>query len=390
MLPVANGALAQRTMAEFRATMKEKSAFDEAVFATLAQGQSVVRLLPVNDKREVAVCGLVGLQVPAQEFLQSFRESMTSKTNPAILEIGRFSATPTLDDLQTLTFEDSDLDDLRECVVGDCKLKLSATMIERLQKEVNWDAPDYRSQANQLLKEMLVSYVRDYLAHGDEALIKYNDKPVEIRMAEEQRALMNAPGYLNSLLLEFPRQLKGSANSETSIVEDAIVWSKIRFGLKPVIAINHIKVYKREQGSGPQVLVAAKQIYANHYFDSSLALTAFVVVPGADPASYLIYENRSRADGLGGMFSKMKRSLVEDRALDSLQTILDSSKANLTARTLNQSETTTPLAEGRGWKRWRLGGVHLVAWLGLITAFVALFLLSNYGWKKGITGGAHG
>jgi hypothetical protein len=126
-------ALAQSSVTDFHKTLREKAAFDETAFAALQEGQTVVRLLPVGDKREVAVCGLVGIEVPAEMFLQSFRETMFRKTNPAILEMGSFSNTPTLDDLRDLTVENRDLDDLKECVVGDCRLKLSARMIERFQ-----------------------------------------------------------------------------------------------------------------------------------------------------------------------------------------------------------------------------------------------------------------
>ena len=381
-------ALAQSSVADFHKILREKAAFDETAFAALQEGQTVVRLLPVGDKREVAVCGLVGLEVPAEMFLQSFRESMVRKNNPAILEIGSFSNTPTLDDLRDLTIENRDLDDIKECVVGDCRLKLSARMIERFQKEVDWQAPDYRLQATQLLKLMLLDYVRDYVARGDAALIEYNDKPKEVRLADEQHALINASGYINGFLAKVPQHLKGLPTSELRIVENAIVWSKIRFGLKPVFAINHIMVYKREQGTGPQILIASKQIYANHYFDSSLALTAFVSIPGANPGSYLFYENRSRADSLEGAFSQIKRSIVENKAVDGLKSILESSKMNLTARALNENEPASTLAEKRGWRRWRFGGVHLFAWLFLITAFAALFTLGNYGWKRGIIGGA--
>jgi hypothetical protein len=127
--------------------------------------------LPVQDKKEVAVSGIVGLHLPAQVFLESFRENMATKSNPAILEIGRFSNQPTLDDLKDLTFETGDIEDLKRCVVGDCQLKLSASMIERFRKEMNWDAPDYRIKATQLLKPMLLDYVRDYLGRGDVAQI---------------------------------------------------------------------------------------------------------------------------------------------------------------------------------------------------------------------------
>src|SRR5882672_87528 len=93
-----NTGLTQNSAAEFHNILRQKAAFDETGFAALEQGQTVVKLLPVQDKREVAVCGLVSLQVPADVFLQSFREGMARKTNPAILEIGRLSSTPTLDD----------------------------------------------------------------------------------------------------------------------------------------------------------------------------------------------------------------------------------------------------------------------------------------------------
>src|SRR6266498_593659 len=383
-----NITLAQNSVSEFHNILHEKAAFNETDFAALGQGQAVVRLLPVRDKREVAVCGLVKLQVAADVFLKSFRESMTQKSNPAILEIGRFNDTPTANDLQTLTIEDRDLEDLKECVVGDCKLKLSAMMIERLRKEIDWEGPDYRIQATQLLKQILLDYVRDYLARGDAALIEYNDKSKEVRLAEEERALMAGSTYINNVLPEFRQHLRGSRKSELSIVESAIVWSKIKFGLKPVIAINHITVYEREQETGPQVVVTSKQIYANHYFDSSLALTAFVNIADASPGSYLFYENRSRADGLGGIFSKMKRGIVEDKAIDGLKNILESSKANLNAETLSQIESASPADSERSWRGWKIRRVHVFLSFLLITTLVGLFTLGSYNWKSSPSEGA--
>src|SRR6266550_6996416 len=162
----------------------QKIFHDATDLAELEEGQPVVKLLPTQDKREVAVCGLINLQVTADAFLKSFRESMVRRSNPAILEIGSFSSEPTLDDLRNLTFENRDIEDLKECVVGNCKLKLSAAMIERLHNEVDWAAPDYKVRATQLLKLMFLDYVRDYLRRGDVALIEYHDKPIGIRLAE--------------------------------------------------------------------------------------------------------------------------------------------------------------------------------------------------------------
>lgn len=383
----ANTGLAQSSLANFQSLLREKTSFDETDFAAVEQGQTAVRLLPVLDKREVAVCGLMSLQAPAEAFLRSFRENMISKNNAAVLEIGRFSDQPTLHDLQALNIEDRDIEDLKDCVVGDCQLKLSAPMIERLRSEVNWQAPDYRMQAAQLIKVLLLEYVRDYRTRGDAALIQYNDKEKEVRLADEQQDLMSASGYVNDLVGNLSQSLPNVTKSGLRIVEDAIVWSKIKFGLKPVTVINHIVIYSLAREVGPQVLITSKQIYANHYFNSSLALTAFVNIPGATSRSYVVYENRSRADGLGGAFSKFKRGIVEHRAVESLKAILEYSKASFSARTVPQNAAVASNRSG-SWRQWTVGGVHLFLWLFVLTALVGLLVMSNYGWKGGISGGA--
>jgi hypothetical protein len=376
-----SAALAQNSVVDFHRILREKVGLDETDFAAVQQGQTVVKLLPVQEKREVAVSGLVSLQVPAEVFLQSFRETMARKSNPAILEIGSFSSQPTLDDLQGLTVDNRDLEDLKTCVVGACKLKLSAMMIERLHQEIDWEAPDHHRQATQLLKVMLLDYVRDYLARGDPALIEYNDKAKTVRLAEEQRALRAGSSYVYDGLPEFSQYLKDFPKGKLANVENAIVWSKMKFGLKPVIAINHITIYRNEKEVGPQILVASKQIYASHYFDSSLALTAFVSNPGSSSGSYLFYENRSRADGLGGMFGKIKRGIVEDRAVDGLTAILEQSKVNLNASVLGRTESAAPAQKQPTSRRWTIGRVRLLSGLFLITAFVVLLGLSNYHWR---------
>src|SRR4026208_2209467 len=98
-------AFAQASMAELQQVLREKASFEETDFAALQLNQPVVRLAPTSDKREIAVSGLVNIRAGAEEFLRSYRESMTSKTNPAVLEIGRFATQPGINDLNSLTLE---------------------------------------------------------------------------------------------------------------------------------------------------------------------------------------------------------------------------------------------------------------------------------------------
>lgn len=363
----ASTTLAQASMAEFQQVLREKASLEEKDLAALQLNQPVVRLVPTSNKREVAVTGLVNINASAEDFLRSYRDSMLQKSNAAILAIGRFGPEPALADIDGLTLETRDVEDLKECVAGDCQVKLSAAMIERFRNEIDWTAPDYQLRVTNLFKEMLVGYIKDYRARGEAALIEYSDKRDRVSLANEQRELSSAGGYINNLLAD--------TKSGLQLIEETLVWSKIKFGLKPVIAVNHISIYKRNSGVGPQVLVASKQIYANHYFNAFHALTAFVNVPGA---TYLVYENRSRADGLGGPFGKIKRGVVEKKALEGLRGIIAQSKASLEGPTLTAATTAEFSASySDGWGHRLFGGIRPLLWLLVLSAIIALLVLGR-------------
>ena len=366
---VASSAAAQASLTEFQKALQEKAAFQETDFAALQLNRPVVRLAPVADKREIAVAGLVNIRAGAEEFLRAYRQGMTQKNNAAILEIGTFGAQPALNDLESLTLEARDIEDLRECVVGACEIKLSAAMIERFRNEIDWNAADYQLKVTNLFKQMLSDYVRDYRARGEAALIEYNDKRNEVSLASEQRALTTASGYINDLL--------AGSKEGLQLVEDAIVWSKIKFGLKPVIAVNHVTIYRRASETGPQVLIASKQLYANHYFNASLALTAFVNIPGEAPGAYLVYENRSRADGLDGPLGKIKRGVVEKKALEGLKSILEHSQASLGGAELAATSTEFSTHQSFGWGQRLFGGIRPLLWLLVLSALIALLVLGR-------------
>ena len=72
----ASTGLAQSSVGQF-----PKVFHDATDVVALEEGQPVVKLLPIQDKREVAVCGLVNLQVTTDAFLKPFRESMVQERN---------------------------------------------------------------------------------------------------------------------------------------------------------------------------------------------------------------------------------------------------------------------------------------------------------------------
>jgi hypothetical protein len=77
------------------------------------------------------------------------------------------------------------------------------------------------------------------------------------------------------------------------------------------------------------------------------------------------------------LFGKLKRGVIEDQAVDNLTTILQKSKASLTARMSGQPEALAAINMGPNWKRRIRAVTQASLLIFLISAFVALLLLGK-------------
>jgi hypothetical protein len=277
----------------------------------LEKGQILVRLPKTAETREVAAFAIMRLDVSADFFVEKVRDIVTFKKSDNVLQIGKFSNPPVIGDLSGLTLDQDDIDSLRRCRVNSCDLKMSARYIDRFRKEINWTAPSYRESVTRLAKEMLLDNVQEYLKGGNPALGEYNDKSYALRLSDEFKSLLQPAAYMYGYSPEFQKYLTEFPASRPTGVEDYVYWSKEKFGLKPVISLTHISIYKQIRPYGAEVLIGSKGIYATHYYETSLGLTGFIQSQSSSkPHSYLIYINRSRTDALRGLFAGFKRSLI--------------------------------------------------------------------------------
>jgi hypothetical protein len=284
--------------------------------SNLEKGQTIVKLPKTSDTREVAVFAIVRLDVSSPFFVDSVRDIVRFKTGDNVMQTGKFSNPPRLEDLAGLTLEPADIEALRRCRVNNCDMKLPARTIERFRKDVNWSAPNYRERASELFRLVLFENVQNYLTAGHAALGEYNDKAYVLRIADEFATLLRPAPYMYAYAAEFEKHLQGFPHANEAGAEDFIYWSKERFGMKPVVSVTHVSIYKRNTPSGQHVLIASKGIYASHYFEVSLGMTGFVQGLSEPNRSYLIYINRSRADALRGFLAGLKRSLISGSVRD--------------------------------------------------------------------------
>ncbi|MBK8313345.1 MAG: hypothetical protein IPL01_04580 [Acidobacteria bacterium] len=316
---------------EAQAFLRRYFNFSATEFNALDRGEVITRLPPVPDSREVAVLGAVKVNVSKDIFVARIRDIANFKRSSNVLEIGRFGKTPKLDDLRGLTIDEDDINALRECRVGDCGVKLSAAWINRLQKGIDWNAPDYQIRASTMIKQMLVEYAQGYLAGGNARLGVYQDKEYAHKVADDVVSLLRKTQYIYNYAPDFLRYLEQFPQSKPAGVEDFIYWSKEKFGLKPVISLTHISIYRKSRTGGTDLFIASKQLYASHYFESSLGFTYFLddTQNSREPAAYVIYLNRSRADGLRGRFSDAKRRLIAGELRDGMEKNLNILKERL-------------------------------------------------------------
>jgi hypothetical protein len=92
---------------------------------------------------------------------------------------------------------------------------------------------------------------------------------------------------LPDVLPELRRYLLDYPNGRIADGDSFFYWEKVAFGLKPTIRVNHAVIYRgRTQGHDVGV-VAIKQLYATHYFQTALDCrsASTPAVPEAPPVS---------------------------------------------------------------------------------------------------------
>jgi hypothetical protein len=301
--------------------------FSTAELGDLARGKIVKHTLDAAAPGEIAVVGAARVNALEDAFVDRVRDVVRFKTGPDMLQIGRFSNPPVLEDLAPLTVDRTDVD-LRACKVGDCDVRLPADVIARFQQEIDWRARDADARAAALFKKVLLDNVRAYVSGSPTGrIIEYDDGRQPIRPVDDFAALLKSSPYIGALMPGLPDHLLSFPSPPVVAgAQDLLYWSKEKFGLTPFITVTHWTIVPATPRT---YVITSKDVYSSRYFDASLALTIASGAVGTRRAFYLVYVNRSRASALKGMLSKVRRSIVERRAKNSLEENLKTTKERL-------------------------------------------------------------
>ncbi|MBI3492821.1 MAG: hypothetical protein HY047_13745 [Acidobacteria bacterium] len=329
VVPLAVAALAPAPASdiapEVRSVLTPYLRFSAAELADLQRGKLVKHGLDTSAPGEVAVVAAVRVNASKTAFLERLRDIVRFKRGPNVLQIGRFSQTPTLADIAALTVDADDFD-VRSCRVGDCSVRLSAAAIRRLQREIDQKAPDAQKRGAAWFKQLIVDDVEAYVSGGPDRLLQYDDGPRPIRPVDQfEGILKNAPS-IGALIPGLPDHLRHFPSNHLVDSEDFLYWSKEKFGPSPFITVTHVTIVC---ASAATCVTTTKDVYSSRYLDASLGLTIATDIVGAPNAFYLVYGNRFRANALKGGWSALRRSIVERRTRGGLEESLKTIKSQL-------------------------------------------------------------
>jgi hypothetical protein len=159
---------------------------------------------------------------------------------------------------------------------------------------------------------VLIARVRLHQERGLLALPPYADRGRRASVGEAFSAIIARSPYLTSALPNVVNSMLAPPRPRPAVDEAFYYWSHDQYGAgRPVINVTYVRLLQRTDPGVPQALTISTQLFASHYTEGAVGLTA--VTCDAAGTCYLAYLNRTQVDFLGGLFGAFKRAAIEGR-----------------------------------------------------------------------------
>ena len=157
---------------------------------------------------EAGAAGAVRIKGRKEAFIDLDRDIVRFKRGPGVLAIGLFADPPSVADLAALPLDTQDVN-LRDCRVGHCDIRLSASAIVRFRNEIDWTVPGADARAATLFRQILADNVRAYVSGGTGRMTEYDDEKQPVRPVDEFSSLLKGSPDLDELVPGLAAHLEG-------------------------------------------------------------------------------------------------------------------------------------------------------------------------------------
>lgn len=304
VLLVGNAASAAATERElFSAALGEFSAGDKQ---RLERGDPLARVIDTEDNLEIIVLGLMRVSASRERALEVFRDPKGLRPADALRQFGSVSQPVRAEDFAPFLVDPDDARDLGHCRLGKCEVRLPEADASGVP--IATEKGKASSLPGDFMKRLLLARAEQYQTRGNAGLPVYTDRPRPVHATEVLGRILRLPAWVDTQLPEVRAHLDDYPAAAPGVdVEDYFYWLLEKRYRAPVTSMTHGALFPSACG-GTCVALALKQLYASHYFETSLDLLVFIPHEGR---SYLLYLNRSRADNPRPHFYWFERALLE-------------------------------------------------------------------------------
>jgi len=274
-------------------------------------GKPLVKLMDAGDPREIAVFGVVRVDVPRSFYVKRASDFPASLKSPSRVRFGIFSDPPRESDVATFSLPSDDVQELTKCQPGACKVKLSSISMTGVRAQIDSAGGSHDSAVNAFFREGMLAYISAYRANGNGALIVYTDEhPTPAKQVFDSMLARSPYAYQYAPSLQ--RYLVNYPNDRPAELSEVMFWAQDDLpSLRPTVTLTHTVVYAPPELGGC-TLIVAKQLYASHYLDGGMIIDAVVDAAdssGAPATVYLVLLRRVHFDDLpsGGVLHVRER-----------------------------------------------------------------------------------
>ena len=288
--------------------------------ARLDAGGTLTRVLSEDDGN-VAVFGASRVAVDGDRLVAWMQQIEQLRQGKYVESMARFSDPPALDDLTRLSLDAYDLQILRECTSAKCRAKLTGREIEILRQEMDPAGRNGDARLDAAFRRLILDRMRGYMEGGHPALGRWVDGRSPVPLDAVFASLLKRTPCLTGQFADLGEHLERFPDPVDTPLDSFFYWSMERLGGKPIVSATHVVIARGRGDRARDALVAGKQLFATHYMNGSLNVTA-IVGSGPGSAQYLVILNRTNVDFLRGFFGTFARKAVERRIKSELPTIL--------------------------------------------------------------------
>jgi hypothetical protein len=265
-------------------------------------GAILAKTLPASDS-EIALFFAGAINADPQAFIEALQSPESLWKMARVPLVTRFSSPPRLEDVNRMRLRANDVEAIRRCRPGDCDVKLTASEIRGLQAAAS---------IQDEFRRMVLDRVTRYLESGFRSTEDFHDHDAPVDPQTVATGLLLRSPWLTERAPRLGEYVENFPATPSSDIDSFLYWLETTHTPKPTIQVVHVMIDRRGDAAAgsPEVLVVSRQVFASHYVNGSLAVSA-LLTSRAERRRYLTYLTRVHVDGVGGWLSGLKRLLIE-------------------------------------------------------------------------------